>query len=258
MSRSPLEPTDRIGRPRSQELAGQDGVVQRLLLWDIDGTLIRGGGVGSDAINQAAAAVLGRPITGEPVMMHGKTDPQILTEIFAAAEVAQHVIAELLPAAVAEAERLMAQAEVELRARGEVIGGVREVLARAASVPGVRQTLLTGNLVGNAAVKLAAFDLTRYFDVEVGAYGSDHADRTELVPIALERVAKLRGERYDAGDVWVIGDTPGDLACARAAGVRCLLVATGGIPMVELAALDADVVLADLTDTDPVVEILTR
>ena len=229
----------------------------RLLLWDVDGTLIRGGGVGSAAINRAAAVALGKPIVGEPVVMHGKTDPQILTEIFLAAEVAEHAIADLLPAAVAEAERLMALAEADLRRRGGVIGGVVEVLAHVATVPGVRQTLVTGNLVGNAAVKLAAFDLTGYFDVEVGAYGTDHVDRNELVPIALERVERLRGERYLPSEVWVIGDTPGDLACARAAGVRCLLVATGQIPMSELRPLGADVVLEDLTNTEDLVQILT-
>jgi phosphoglycolate phosphatase len=235
----------------------QDGVVGRLLLWDIDGTLIRGGGVGSASINRAAAVVLGKPIVGQPVVMHGKTDPQILTELFLAAEVAEHAIAELLPAAVAEAERLLALAEADLRRRGEAIRGVVEVLARVGTFPGVRQTLVTGNLLANAAVKLAAFNLTAYFDVEVGAYGTDHADRNELVPIALERVAQLRGERYLPKEVWVIGDTPGDLACARAAGVRCLLVATGQIPMSELLSLDADAVLADLTNTDEVVQILT-
>jgi phosphoglycolate phosphatase-like HAD superfamily hydrolase len=189
--------------------------------------------------------------------MHGKTDPQILTEIFRAAAVAEHAIPDLLPAAIAEAERLMAAAEADLRVRGNVIAGVEAVLARMQSVAGVRQTLLTGNLVGNAAVKLAAFELTDYFDVEVGAYGTDHADRNELVPIALERVAQLRDESYLPDEVWVIGDTPGDYACARAAGVRCMLVATGQIPMRDLVALEADVVLEDLTDTDEVTRILT-
>jgi phosphoglycolate phosphatase len=232
--------------------------VRRLLLWDIDGTLIRGGGVGSDAINRAAATVSGKSIVDGSVMMHGKTDPEILAEIFRAAEVAEHEIAGLLPAAMAEAERLMALAEEDLRRRGHVIEGVIDALTSLATISDVRQTLLTGNLVGNAAVKLAAFELTPYFDVAVGAYGTDHADRRELVPIALERVERLRGEQYRPEEVWVIGDTPGDFACARAVGVRCLLVATGQIPMSDLVALDADVVLEDLTATDQVVEILTK
>jgi hypothetical protein len=102
----------------------QDGVVGRLLLWDIDGTLIRGGGVGSAAINEAAAVVLGKPIVGPPVVMHGNTDPQILTELFLAAEVTEDAIVELLPVAVAEAERRLALSEADLRRRGGVIDGV--------------------------------------------------------------------------------------------------------------------------------------
>src|SRR3989442_1583423 len=158
---------------------------------------------------------------------------------------------------MAEAERLVAMAETDLRRRVEVIGGVVEVLARLRGMHGIRQSLVTGNLAANAAVKLAAFDLTRYFDVEVGAYGTDHAERNELVPIALERVQRLRGEQYLSNEVWVIGDTPSDFECARAAGVRCLLVATGAIPISELQALGADMVLPDLTGTEDVVELLT-
>ncbi len=107
-------------------------------------------------------------------------------------------------------------------------------------------TLLTGNLAGIAAVKLAAFELAGFFDAEVGAYGTDHPNRNELVPIALERVERLRGERHDPADVWVIGDTPGDLACA---------LATGAIPLDDLGG--ADVALPDLIRTDEVAALLT-
>jgi phosphoglycolate phosphatase len=189
---------------------------------------------------------------------HARQDrPADLEGDLSRAEVAEHAIGELLPAAVAEAERQLASAEQALRERGEVIDGVEAVLKSLASRDGVRQTLVTGNIAVNAAVKLATFGLTGYFDVEVGAYGTDNANRNELVPIALERVERLRGERYQPGEVWVIGDTPGDFACARAAGVRCLLVATGSISMSELASLGADSTLDDLTETDAVLELLT-
>jgi len=246
-----------MNQPRAALSVSKYGCVRRLLLWDIDGTLVRGGGVGSEAIYRAAAAVSGASVVDGSVMMHGKTDQEILTEIFRAAEIADDAIPALLPAAMVEAERLMALAREDLRCRGEVIGGVVEALASLDAISGVRQTLVTGNLIGNAAVKLATFDLAAYFDAEVGAYGTDHPDREALVPIALERVGRLRGEHYEPHEVWVIGDTPRDLACAQAGGVRCLLVATGQISMAELVSLDADAVFEDLTATDAVVQILT-
>ena len=230
----------------------------RLLLWDIDGTLIRGGGVGGRSIVEAVTTVAGRALARDAVMMHGKTDPQIIAELFRAAEVGDDEAASLLPSAIAECERLLAGAEAELREKGSVIEGVVDVVSACDRIDGVRQTLLTGNLTANAAVKLAAFDLAGWFDPEVGAYGSDHADRNELVPIALERVERLRGERYAPDDVWVIGDTPGDLACARAAGVRCLLVGTGRPGWDGVRDLGADCALPDLSDVDRVVEVLSR
>jgi len=225
--------------------------VQRLILWDIDGTLIRSWGVGRRVLEEAAGLV-GQLSAVPAVVMGGKTDPQILREIFTAAAVPAERIDSLLPDAIAEAEVALAAAEEELRDTGEVLPGVVELLERLRATAGVRQTLLTGNLVANAAVKTAAFGLSGFFDAEVGAYGSDHADRLELVPIALERVARLRGETYDPAEVWVIGDTANDLACARAGGVRCLLVSPerpdGDQP---------DLQLPDLSDVDRAFDLLT-
>lgn len=230
-------------------------MVHRLILWDIDGTLIRTGGVGARVIEAGAAAAAALADVPQ-VAMSGKTDPQILREIFKAAEIAEERIVELLPRAVAEVERALAEAEDDLRRSGRVLPGVVEVLERLGACQGVRQTLLTGNLLANAAVKLAAFELTKFLDVEVGAYGTDDDDRCALVPVALERVERLRGERYDPSEVWVVGDTPNDLACAKAGGVRCLLVGTGATGLDVVRRLDADAVLADLGDPDEVLDIL--
>lgn len=223
--------------------------MQRLLLWDIDGTLLRTAPVGRRVIEEAARSV-GQLAEVPRVVMSGKTDPQILREIFMAAALADEHIDRLVPEAMAAAERAIVAAEHELREAGHVLPGVVELLGRLGETPGVRQTLLTGNLVANAAVKLAAFGLTDFFDAEIGAYGSDHADRLALVPIALERAATFRGTAYAADDVWVIGDTANDLACARAGGVRCLLVGDG-------TGLDADAAMPDLADVDGAYRILT-
>ncbi len=229
-------------------------MMRRLILWDIDGTLITSRGVGRRVMEEAAAAVAG--ITEVPsIVMSGKTDPQILREIFRAAELADDHIDTILPDAIVAAEAALATAEDDLRAHGSVLPGVRGLLERLDAADGVRQTLLTDNLTANAAVKVGAFDLTHLFDAEIGAYGSDHADRLELVPIALERAQRYRGEAYAPDEVWVIGDTPNDLACARAGGVRCLLVGTGG--QEGLAELHPDAYLDDLGDVDRAFALLT-
>ncbi len=230
--------------------------MRRLILWDIDGTLVHTGGVGARAIEAgatAAAALLEAPV----VPMSGKTDPQILREIFVAAEMTEDRVTEVLPRALAEVERALAAAEADLRDDGRVLPGVLDALAALRDLGGVRQSVVTGNLVANAALKLAAFDLTAFLDLEVGAYGSDHADRKHLVPVALERSSRLRGEHYRSSEVWVIGDTANDLACARAAGVRCLLVGTGSSGPDAVRRLDADAILPDLSDTEEVLRILT-
>ncbi|MEX2394087.1 MAG: haloacid dehalogenase-like hydrolase, partial [Actinomycetota bacterium] len=136
--------------------------------------------------------------------------------------------------------------------------GVGTLIGRLAAEPGVRQSLVTGNLSPNARVKTEALDLHTHLDFDVGAYGDDHHDRNELVPMALERVTSLRGETYEPHEVWVIGDTEHDLACARAAGVRCLLVGTKWDGNADISALDPDAYRADLSDTDDVLDILLR
>ncbi|HXQ58892.1 MAG TPA: haloacid dehalogenase-like hydrolase [Acidimicrobiales bacterium] len=225
----------------------------RLILWDIDGTLVRAGEIGALIFDRAIEKTLGSPPPGR-VVMSGKTDPQIVGEYldqFDLVDAAAHVpaILELL-----EAE-LAAQAH-EISAHGYVLPGVAELLARLHTEDDVVQTVLTGNIEANAAVKVGAFGLDRWLNLEMGAYGSDHADRTELVPIAMAKVRAGRGLDFAPDEVWVVGDAPNDLACARAAGVRCLLVATGRPTYEELEALGPDALRPDLHAVDEVVNLL--
>jgi phosphoglycolate phosphatase len=225
----------------------------RLILWDIDGTLIRAGAIGAAIFDRALELAIGVPPAGM-VSMGGKTDPQIVREHLELMEVAD--IDGRLPVILGHLEREMAAGAGSLADGGYALPGVPELLARLAGVSGVRQSVLTGNIAPNAVVKLAAFGLDRWLDLEVGAYGSDHADRNQLVPIAIDRVRRLRGEVIGADDVWVVGDTANDLACARAGGARCLLVGTGRVDVSELAGLGPDAVLPDLADTDTVATLL--
>ena len=146
---------------------------------------------------------------------------------------------------------------IEVAEDGSACSGAPELLQALAADERLHLSVLTGNIAPNAVVKLAAFGLDKWLDLETGAYGSDSEDRQALVPVALGRLASLRGARLAPGATWVIGDTPLDYECARAAGAHCLLVATGRYALQELEGLGADAVLADLAATEAVVGLLT-
>ena len=227
----------------------------RLVLWDVDGTLIHTDGIGAAAFDRALEQVLG-VAPASRIRMSGKTDPQIALEYLRLMAIDDPE--GRLPDVVAALEAHIAAVAALLAEKGAPHPGVPELLARLAAEDGVHQTLLTGNTMANAMVKVAAFGLQDWVDVEIGAYGSDHADRTRLVPIAWERARRLRGIDAGPAETWVVGDTANDLACARAAGARCLLVATGGTSYEGLAALEPDEVVPDLAATDDVLKILLQ
>lgn len=227
------------------------------MLWDVDGTLLRGGGAARDALTGALEQVLGHDVDGAGVQMSGKTDPLILGELAAGSGVAADRVPEVVSAAMAALPDRFAEVAPRFAREGRVLPGVPELLVRLDTRGDVLQTLLTGNLRPTGVAKVAAFGLDRWLVPEVGAYGSDAAERERLVPIALERAARHLGGAPDRDAVWVVGDTPRDLACARAGGVRCLLVATGRFAYEELTGLGADQVRRDLHDVDEVERLLT-
>ncbi|HEX7166947.1 MAG TPA: haloacid dehalogenase-like hydrolase [Acidimicrobiales bacterium] len=233
--------------------------MKRLVLWDVDGTLLRAGEAGRVVFDTAVGRALARELSPDvltQVTMSGKTDPQIAREILALAEVADDEVDRHLPAVLRHLEEELAAAADRIRETGHVLPGVEDLLPRLHADPDVLQSVLTGNLAANAAVKLGAFRLERWFDLDVGAYGSDHHDRTELVPIARRKAEEQYGRSFAPEETWVIGDTPRDLECARAGDARCLLVATGRFDFEDLSGLDADAVLGDLSDVDGVLALL--
>ena len=230
-------------------------MTHRLVLWDIDGTLVSTGSVGRQALEVGAAEAAG--LTTVPqISMGGKTDPQIVAEILAAAGIHPDRAARLVPGALAVAERRLEAWRGRIADEGFAQPGVRELLERLAATPGVRQTLLTGNVAPNAFVKVDVFGLAGFFDFAIGAYGSDHADRDRLVPVALDRAHRLRGERFEPAEAWVVGDTANDLRCARAGGAHCLLVGTGREGIGALEGLEPDRLVPDLADTESVLGVL--
>jgi phosphoglycolate phosphatase len=230
--------------------------LRRLILWDIDGTLVSSGPFTRRAFDLAIASALGRDPGEHGISFGGKTDPQIALEILAALAVSSDDARGRLPAVMEALEREMGAAADLLREQGTVLPGVRALLELFHEMPGVLQTVLTGNVEANARLKVGAFGLDEFLDLEVGVYGSDGEDRTTFVPLALRKVESVRDFRISPGSVWVVGDTRRDLDCARTGGARCLLVATGLVGYEELVPLGADAVLRDLSEVETVERIL--
>jgi phosphoglycolate phosphatase len=228
-------------------------MTRRLILWDIDGTLVRSGDVGAAVFDLALEKVVGqRPRTR--VTMSGKTDRQIVEEYLEMAGTPDPAL--ILPI-LHHLERELAQRVDQMTAEGHACPGAETVLRALSTTDGVEQTVLTGNIAPNARAKLSAFGLDRFLDLAVGAYGGEHSDRRQLLPLAWQHQREDRGTDYRPDETWIVGDTPNDLACARAGGASCLLVATGRVALAELKALGPDAELEDLTDTQRVLDILT-
>jgi phosphoglycolate phosphatase-like HAD superfamily hydrolase len=219
----------------------------KLILWDIDGTLLYSGGVAGEAMRAAMLQVYGRSSDNERISYAGKTDQQIIFETFAEREQAElrGMVPRFMETYVAE----LARRRAELRERARVLPGIRAMLDALVQRDTV-QSVLTGNVKPAAHLKLELMDLLGYFDMEVGAFGSDHHHRPELVPIAIKRAERRYGKQFASADVVVIGDTPHDIGCGKAGGARTVGVATGPFSVDDLRACEADAVLPDMADTD--------
>jgi phosphoglycolate phosphatase len=226
--------------------------VRRLILFDIDGTLVRGGPA-KVAFVQAMEETFGTARDADKVLFAGKTDPQIAREILGCAGVDRDSIDRKLPVLW---DRYLGRLEQALPHHPmTVLPGVRRLLDDLAELDDVGVGLVTGNIVGGARLKLDSAGLWRHFGV--GSYGSDHEERDELPAIALGRAREHWGRAIDAGQAIIVGDTPRDVACGRAGGMRTVAVATGMFSIEELEATGADHVLDDFSATEHVVALLT-
>jgi phosphoglycolate phosphatase-like HAD superfamily hydrolase len=224
--------------------------VRRLVLWDIDGTLVQAGEVGRDIFTEAFQAVVGRApdqVAARTLAMAGRTDPEIALEFLAAHEIAEG--ATHLPAFSEALVTALAAKAALIRERGRALPGARETLAALGRTEGVVQSLLTGNVEPNALLKLASFELDGYLDFEVGGFGSDHHHRPSLVEVARTKAEAKYGADFAGPATVLVGDTPLDVAAGRAGGARVVAVATGPYGVAELESTGADAVLADLRDT---------
>ncbi len=219
----------------------------RLILFDIDGTLLRDGIASKIAFARALRETYNTtgPIDG--FTFAGMTDPECVTEIMRLAGVDEETIHQRRRECLRRYVELL-PSEMRLHDDAKLFPGVRELLERLNKLESVLVGLLTGNILRGAELKLKRWNLEAYF--QFGAYGDDHEDRTVLAQIALEKARALAGKAFTGADTTVIGDTPKDVACARAIGARAVVVATGTVRREALAKAAPDALLDSFEDNE--------
>ena len=226
-----------------------------LLLFDIDGTLLLSGGAGVRAMAHAFREAFGIDRAFDAVQPAGKTDTYLLSSALERAglddspEHHDSFRTAYLPALATELGR-------PGTGRSGLMPGVEALLARLHGEGHWHIALLTGNYEGAAQLKLRHYGLDRFF--EWGVFGEESKDRSVLACLALERARTRAVPEPSCAAAIVIGDTPEDIACARAAGVRSLAVATGPYSVGELTAAGAHAALVDLSDTNAVLRLLAE
>ena len=225
--------------------------MQRLILFDIDGTLVRGGPA-KVAFNMAMLETFGTAGPVDSYDFSGKTDPQIARELLSEAGLEDAVVdaglAELWDRYIEELEARIGDNPMRL------LPGVAHLIEALASEPGVALGLVTGNIIRGARLKLGSVGLAECF--EVGGYGSDHEVREHLPAIALERAFEAWGVTFPPESTVIVGDTPRDVECGKYAGTRTVAVATGRPRRGLLEATGADAVFDDFSDVASVIEVL--
>ncbi len=219
----------------------------KLVLFDIDGTLLTASGAGRRALDQAMRDVYGTagPIDGYD--FRGGTDPQIIRDLLGRAGLAEDAIAAGEADVYRRYEGLL-EAEIGDGRGVSLYPGVRDLVETLAARDDVVVGLLTGNIEAGARIKLRPTGLWPHF--RLGAYGSDHADRTRLPRVAAERAERLVGRVFRGPDTVIIGDTPRDIGCARAFGATAIAVATGWHSLDDLVAHRPDHAFPDLADQE--------
>ena len=224
----------------------------KLVLFDIDGTILWSDGAGRRAMTAALTRVFGG---AGPTEYHydGKTDPQIVRDLMRAAGHSDETIDARMDAVASSYLSLLERELATGGRRTRLFHGVSELITALEARPDAIVGLLTGNFCDGAMLKLSAagLDVARF---RVGAFGSDHAHRPALPAVALERAREALGVELRGEDLVVIGDTPADIECARSVGARAVAVATGRFSVHDLAAHAPAAVFPTLADTRAVIE----
>jgi phosphoglycolate phosphatase len=235
--------------------------IYRLVLWNIDLTLVDVVRVSREAYAAAFRRVTGRPLVALP-QLAGRSDSEIFFESLALNDVPAQGSAqagqELLSRYCYELERAFAARAGELTTLGRLLPGAGAAVAGTAALPGAVQSVMTGTIRPNAELKLRAFGLLDYFDLDVGGFGADAYPRGSQLLNLRSQAEQKYGVRIAPAATVYLADSGRDAEAARIAGVRCVAVASGRSTAAELTAAGADLVLPDLTDTAAVLAAVDR
>jgi phosphoglycolate phosphatase-like HAD superfamily hydrolase len=214
--------------------------MSKLILFDIDGTLIGSGGAGTRALNKSFNEIFSIPDGFKGVSMAGKTDIEIMKE-----GMRRHRIDPEEGLVKRMVEGYIYHLGKEINNNGRHLKpGIKEIISKLKNVDGFYLGLLTGNLEKGARLKLEPFGINPYFPF--GAFGSDDEDRNSLLPIAIKKFFDIYKISLKPEETVVIGDTPRDVACSKPFGAFSVVVATGPYSFEKLQNSGADLVLKDL------------
>ncbi|MHB0971722.1 MAG: haloacid dehalogenase-like hydrolase [Thermoanaerobaculia bacterium] len=222
----------------------------KLVLFDIDGTLITDSGAARDAYASALRAVYGFDQPLSRYDFSGLTDPQITHMVLGDAGVAHAVIEERMSALWTHYLARLAENATPDRVRA--LPGAAELVVRLAAREDILLALLTGNIEPGARLKLAPPDLNRYFPF--GAFGSDSPRREELPPVAIERASQRNGHRFSGREIVIIGDSIHDVRCGVPHDATTIAVASGRTPYDLLDAENPTHIFRSLQDAEAVIE----